>query len=330
MKICIIGSSGHYHYVLKGLQKNTKIVAIAPGCANEDMTSLKRALRELGIEPKEYEDYQKMLDLEKPDVAVVNSFFGRNPGILFETLQRKIHTFAEKPVATSLEDLEKIKRLYETIKDDVFFTAMFGLRYKAHFLTAKALLDSKEIGEIRLLNTQKSYKLGKRAEFYKKRELYGGTIPWVGIHAIDWINWFTGKKFLSVYAVHSKVCNRDHGELEVTALCNFVLDQEIFASISIDYLRPDKAPTHDDDRVRVVGTQGILELFKNKVIVINDKGENEIALLPERQIFSEFLSQVKGTGFCMVTAQDSILATEIALLARESADTGRVIQICQQ
>lgn len=330
MRICIVGSSGHYHYVLRGLQRDKKIVAIAPGSKGEDMTSFKKLLSELNIKPKEYENYQEMLDIERPDIVVVNTFFGNNPKILFETLQRRIHTFVEKPIATTFEDLERIKKLYEVIKDKVFFAAMFGLRYKSHFLTAKALIDSGEIGEPRLLNIQKSYKLGKRPDFYKKRELYGGTIPWVGIHAIDWINWFTGRKFLSVCAAHSKVANNDHEELEVTALCHFVLDEEIFASVSIDYLRPDKAPTHDDDRVRVVGTRGITEVHKGRVILINDKGENEVALLPERQIFSEFLSQIKETGVCMVTPQDSILATEIALLARESADTGRVIQVCQR
>ncbi|HOJ87879.1 MAG TPA: Gfo/Idh/MocA family oxidoreductase [Pseudothermotoga sp.] len=329
MKICIIGSSGHFHYALRGFKSNWKIVAIAPGSKGEDVTPLKKALSEMNITPNEYKSYQEMLDREKPDVVVVNTVFNANSRILCESLSRRIHTFVEKPIATSFEELEKIKKLFGTVKNEVFFAAMFGLRYKPHFLTAKALLDGGEIGQIRLLNTQKSYKLGKRPEFYRRRDTYGGTILWVGIHAIDWINWFTQKGFLNVYATHSRISNNGHGELESTALCHFVLEQEIFASISIDYLRPNAAPTHDDDRVRIVGTRGIIEVFENRVLLLNDKGENYIPLLPEKQIFSEFLSQIDGTGSCMVTPYDSILATEIALLARESADTGRVIQVCQ-
>ncbi len=38
-------------------------------------------------------------------------------------------------------------------------------------------MEDGSIGEIRLLNTQKSYKLGRRGENYKSREVYGGTIP---------------------------------------------------------------------------------------------------------------------------------------------------------
>jgi len=33
------------------------------------------------------------------------------------------------------------------------------------------------------------------------------------------------------------------------------LEDEIFASLSIDYLRPENAPSHDDDRMRIVGTK---------------------------------------------------------------------------
>ena len=54
------------------------------------------------------------------------------------------------------------------------------------------------VGQIRLMNAQKSYKLGRRNEFYKIRSTYGGTIPWVGSHAIDWLYWFSGEKFESV------------------------------------------------------------------------------------------------------------------------------------
>jgi predicted dehydrogenase len=52
------------------------------------------------------------------------------------------------------------------------------------------------IGKVRLMNSQKSYKLGSRSEFYKHRQTYGGTIPWVGSHAIDWMYWLSGRDLL--------------------------------------------------------------------------------------------------------------------------------------
>ncbi|ABV33697.1 MULTISPECIES: Gfo/Idh/MocA family protein [Pseudothermotoga] len=327
MKICIIGASGHYGYVLKSLSKGMKISGIAPGSAGENIGVLRNDMKKMGLLAKEYSDYRKMLDIEKPDIVVVNTFFSNNGKILKYLLERKINAFVEKPIAASLEELNEIKNLYEKVKEEMFFTAMFGLRYKAHFLTAKLLIDSGKIGEIRLINTQKSYKLGTRPDFYKRRDTYTGTILWVGIHAIDWINWFSKKKFLKIYATHSRIANKNHGELESTALCHFTLEDEVFASLSIDYLRPSSAPTHDDDRIRIAGTKGVMEVINGRVYLISDEGPVEPDLVEEKQIFTDFIAQITGKGPCMVTPQDSILATEIALLARESADTEKIIEL---
>lgn len=203
---------------------------------------------------------------------------------------------------------------------------MFGLRYKPWFMTAWKSVRSGMIGDIRMLNAQKSYKLGLRQEFFKHRNTYGGTIPWVGSHAIDWVYWFSGEKFRSVYATHSRKYNKDHGELEVTALCHFTLTNEIFASVSVDYLRPEQAPTHDDDRLRVVGTKGIIEVREHKVFLINGEcsGIKELPLLPEEEIF-DFLKQAKGQGECLVSAEESFYITEACLRARQSADEGKVL-----
>lgn len=82
--------------------------------------------------------------------------------------------------------------------------------------------------------------------------------------------WLSGKKPVSVYASHSRSFNRGHGDLEVSALCHFLLEDEIMAGISIDYLRPSRAPTHDDDRIRAVGVHGILEVREGKVYLLSE------------------------------------------------------------
>ena len=96
---------------------------------------------------------------------------------------------------------------------------------------------------------------------------------------------------------------------------------------SIDYLRPQKAPTHDDDRLRVVGTKGILEVRNGKVFLMNDEidGIREIPLQSKRSMFLEFIEQVRGQGECLISAQDSFYVTEACLKARQSADEEKVI-----
>ena len=327
MKVVIIGGSGHYGYALEGIKedRNISITGIAPGSEGEDVNAVYQAACNLGHAPRIFDDYRSMLDEQKPDIAVVDCFFGYHAEVIKQVLKRGIHVFVDKPVAITFDELEELKEIYS--KSDVYLAAMFGIRYSAHFMTAWRMVKEGVVGQIRLMNAQKSYKLGRRSGFYKSRSTYGGTIPWVGSHAIDWLYWFSGEKFVSLYASHFTRYNQEHAELEVSALCYFTLSNAIFGSVSIDYLRPGEAPTHGDDRLRIVGTRGILEVRNGKVFLINDEidGIREVPLLSEQNIFLDFLKQVRGQGNCLVSAEDSFYVTEACLKARQSADEKKVI-----
>jgi len=328
MKICIVGSSGHYVYPFRGIKEDpdAKIVGISPGCEGENIERLFSQVNELGYAPEVYSNPIRMFEELKPDIAVINTFFYKNSELAIEAMKRGIHVYVEKPVALSIEELEELKSVWRQTK--VKLSSMLGLRYTPHFWTAYKIIKENKIGEIRLLHTQKSYKLGNRPDFYKQRRTYGGTIPWVGIHAIDWIYWLSGKKFKLVFARHSRLYNNDHGELETTAFCTFVMEDEIFATVNIDYLRPATAPTHDDDRIRIVGTKGILEVLNGKVYLLNDttKEVSKVSLEKPPIVFLDFLNEVRGTDKCLVSSEDSFYVTLASLLARQSADERKVIE----
>jgi len=311
MKIGIIGAAGHWGYALAHLPKHT-VVGIAPGYEGESMERVQASLEKAGIKTRIYEDYRQLLDLAR--VMIVNTRFDRNAGITAECLKKDIYVFSEKPLAMNLQELDMLKNVQEHSK--AFVTAMFGIRYTSWFLTMKEAV--KDIGEIRLLNGQKSYKLGIRPDFYKKQETFGGIIPWVAIHAIDWIHALTQVEFKSVRAVTNNDYNKENGDLEMTALCMFELENGILASVSADYFRPQAAPTHDDDRIRVVGTEGIAEYADGVVRRIDKDGVTVLQQEEEQDVFELFLRRVNGED-AGVTSQESFYMTEIALKARDSA-----------
>lgn len=327
MKVCIIGGSGHASFVFRAMDKDPsiKVIGIAPGSPGEDVSKFLKAAEKRNQTFQYYDDYREMLDELKPDAAAVNCHFGDHAKANFEVLQRKIHLFAEKPIATTLEQLKVLKKEYE--RSGVELAAMLGLRYNPAFYTAWHAVVSGAIGEVRLLNAQKSYRLGKRPEFFKNRDSYGGTIPWVGSHAIDWVYWFAQEKFVSVMAHHSARDNNDLGSLEMTGLCHFCLTNEVFASVNIDYLRPDNALTHGDDRIRVAGTKGVIEVINERAYLINHqkKGIQELELMDSPGIFTDFVKQIKGEGTCLVSAEDSFIVTEASLRAREAADKQKLV-----
>jgi predicted dehydrogenase len=161
VKIVLIGSTGHTNYVVNGLKNNyeDQIVGIAPGSEGENVDSLYQKLAK-DYELEKFDDYKKMLDEIKPDVAAVACHFGDHAEVAVEVLNRNINLFVEKPVATNLAELAEVKNAYE--KSDSKLAAMFGIRYKPWFLTAYKYIKEGAIGEVRLMNAQKSLLTFKR------------------------------------------------------------------------------------------------------------------------------------------------------------------------
>ena len=56
------------------------------------------------------------------------------------------------------------------------------------------------------------------------------------------------------------------------------------ASVTLDYLRPEAAPTHGDERLRIAGSRGVIEtaLVERKVTLITaDKPPRTLPLTPQ-------------------------------------------------
>ncbi len=329
MKLCFVGSCGHGGAVFHALPRlpDIKVCAYSKSYDGESMSGLTAHMERLGITAREYDSYKTMIEEEKPDILVVDSRFCDHAGISVYALERGIHVFSDKPAATTEEDFSLLCKCIE--KSTALFWSMMITRYDAWFYTAKKLIEAGTIGKIRMVNTQKSYKLGKRADFFKNRETFGGLIPWVGIHAIDWITWLSGERFLSVDARHSSACNSDNGDLETTAVCMFEMTNDVLAHANIDYCRPASSKTHDDDYARIVGTDGIIEVRGKKVYLTNGStdGQEEQPLAEPPLIFEDFIRAVNGDRDTVNSTEGSLYATRAALTARESADQKKIIHM---
>lgn len=322
LKLCIIGRRGHIGYTLDGLQSlpQVEVCGVSAGC-DDDMGMVHDRLRDMGRPAPVHGDWREMLETLQPDMVAIDGPFELHGEMCVAALDLGIHVFCEKPMATDLEQLRAIEASVQAHPNLLLFS-MVGLRYSPDFFTANSLIKRGQLGEVKLLHAQKSYKLRQRPEHYKKRATYGGTIPWVGSHALDWIYWMSGSEFKSVQALHSRDGNMDHGELEATALCQFTMKNGAMASASIDYLRPTSAATHGDDRIRVVGTEGILEVRGGEVLLIDKAGESTLELEDPPNIFEDFVAELEGKGLGVVDTEQSLHLTKACLLAREAADTG--------
>lgn len=332
MKIVQIGTIGHYAYALETMKKyGMDFCGICYPDEEDRRGRAEKQFAAYGFAPRVYESAEEMLRAEKPNAAIVNTVMYENSRYAEMALSLGVSVFCEKPVATTMARLVHLEKVYAAAKEkypNIGFCGMFGIDYLPHFETAYRFVKCGGIGEVMLANGQKSYRMGNREKFYSDREKYGGTIPWVAIHAIEWIERIGGLKPISVSALGNTACNAGNGTMEASTLCLFACENGKMASVSADVMRPKTSPTHDDDRLRLVGSRGVLEVRGGKVFVIDDDGERTLPLVQtETELFEEFVLEIMGKGRCRVSAEDAFFATRTALAARESQDTGKMIEI---
>ena len=321
MKIALIGHRGHWGYVLKDLARLPEVEVVAISGGGDPTEPMAEALRKhYSGSFALYEDYKQMLAEVECDLVMVDGPFHQHAEMCVECLKYNRHVFCEKPIALTLEDLEKIETAYDNAAPGTRISSMVGLRTEPAFHAAYRAVSSGAIGKVQMVNARKSYKLGQRRDFFKKRETYGGTIPWVGSHALDWILWFSGSRFETVSAFHTDAENRDHGDLEMTCAVMCRMENGIIGTASIDYWRPQTAPTHGDDQVRVAGTDGVIEVAHGKCTLINAAGVREIELAPDRGIFYDFVRGILDGTPGIVSSEETFELTRACLAARDDAD----------
>jgi predicted dehydrogenase len=297
-------------------KEGTEIVGAAAESPYEE------AAATLALGAKVFPDWRAMLDCEKPDLAVVSPVFAHTGRVIMECAERGIDVFAEKPLAASEAELSEVEAAVR--ESGIRFCAMHYLRYDPAFYHGARLVREGAIGDVRMVTAQKSYRYGKRPAFYGDMALYGGTIPWVGSHALDWIIFYSGGEFESVTAFHNREDNLNNGDLEMVAHTLFRMKDGVIADAGIDYLRPQTAVSHGDDRVRVAGTKGVIEVIGNQVHLINSSGDVIINPPPsDRDVFSDFVLELTTGRTALVNDEDTMKLAKAVILARDSADKGK-------
>lgn len=312
MNMAIIGGSGHFQFALEALtlRDELHLCAIAPGVEGEDISGLMSACRAMKLTPRVYADYRALLAAEQDcALAVVNPWFSSAAPVSIECLKRGLHVFSEKPLATTIEGLDALESAWQ--QSGCALGGMFNLRFCSWFLTLRQAVEDGQIGVVRQIQARKSYKLGVRPEFYRHRETFGGIIPWVGIHALDWALQIGGA-CRQAFALTDNTYNSGHGDMEMTSAMLMELQNGVIATVTADFLRPDGAPRHDDDRLRVTGTRGMLLARDGEVLLEDATGSRLLPLRPARHCLMTLLDDIGSPASRQRTLAD-LAATRVAL-----------------
>lgn len=330
MRLGLIGSTGHWQTYAPalGLVEGLTLAAVATAGPEETVGAFDHAP---GFTPRtrRYEDARKMLDAEKLDVVQV---CGRNDRIPVWTrlaLERGLPVMAEKPMAMDLPALEDLFQAAR--KTGAALVPMHTMRGVAELAAVRQAVADGAIGEPVLSFSQKSYKWGEsRPGFYRDRRTFPGLAPWVGIHAFDWLHWILGDVFIEVMGREGTTARPDFPACGSQAAFVLTMQNGGVATLTLDYLRPEPAPTHGDERLRIAGTRGVVEtaLSDQKVTLVTaDRRSRPLPLKRPVDLFTQFARSLRGEGPAPLTLHEACRITEVAIKAQQAADTGRVVSL---
>ena len=317
MKIGIVG--GHGHECVKLLPG----ADLAWACDGYDQQALTKAAA-FGCK-KTFLSMESLLEDFQPDLVYTGTVYARNGHLAVRALEQGFDVVSEKPLAADQETVSRLSALTASGRRRAI--AEFAMRWSAPFQKARELILGGTIGKVVMIQAQKTYKFGTaRPDFYKSRELFGGIIPWVAVHALDYAAWCTGLQYESVTAMHGKNGFPDFPEMEDHAALFFQMTGGVPCLITADFLRPSGASSHGDDRLRVTGSDGVLEVRNDDVFLTDSRGEHHWVCPTEDsaaiQRAQDLAAAALGNSPAPITTAECLHSTAAALAAREAADTG--------
>ena len=261
-----------------------------------------------------FKKWQDLIDSPEIDIVVVDGPFNLHATMALHALNVGKYVFCEKAIALNWSDYHALSGLIEN--GSPFLWAMFSMRYHASFYTLLQAVNNGAVGVVKNVRVQKSYKHGIRPDWYSDRDAYGGTALWVGSHAVDLLIGAAGA-VESVQAVHE--CADKEYEMLVQAQC--LHTNGIMSSLSLDFYQPDSAKSHSDDRMRVVGTNGVIEACHGSLRLVNENGEQQVTLNnPPCRTFADGVVALVNGREPLVSTAELLEITKTCLAIRDSAD----------
>jgi predicted dehydrogenase len=326
VRLGIIGFDGHAGDITGPLPQLPDVEVVAIADANPQALARQSKNPRLSG-AKKYTNYKELLAAGGLDMVAVCNNNGERAEVVLAAVDRGLHVIAEKPLAITRADYNNVKAAVERKK--ISLGHILPMRYSKHYAGLKRVVDSGAIGDVVQVSSQKSYKASASTTWRINRPTYGSTILWIGIHMIDLMRWSTGREMVDATSWQRRVGMPELKDQENVSASVFQLDNGGLAILRMDYLRPDTAPSHGDDRLRVAGTKGVVEYMAATGLTLVTTGEKPktITDLPaDGSVFVDYLKATYLGAKPSITLTDIWRVNEITLAAHESAEKRQTVK----
>lgn len=170
------------------------------GAAEDDSGAAGALLKDVHLT---HPTIQQMLDSVACDAVAVGDVYGKRGAIAIDVLRRGKHLISDKPLLTSLAELDQVETLARQKKLAV--GCLLDMHCLGHFIAIKQMIEQGELGRIHQIIFYGQHPLlpQTRPSWYFQKHMHGGTINDIAIHALSLIPWMTGQNWDKLIAART-------------------------------------------------------------------------------------------------------------------------------
>lgn len=332
-----MGFIGMFHCDAMQSVPEAHLVAVADSVK---APNLKKAEEKFNV--MAYEKPGDLIDRKDIDAITIGAPSGLHMDITVRAAKSKKHVLTEKPIEVTLERADKM--IQACRENKVKLGVISQRRWDPGMRELKQAVEEGNLGElimgdayIKWFRTQEYYDSGGWRGTWKLDG--GGCLMNQSIHTVDCLQWVMGP----VTEVYAQTALKAHKRIEVEDIAQALLKYKNGALGTI--VSSTACYPGFDERIEISGTQGTMELFKNKIRtreIMGEKitGQQEVAdrgsgAADAQAISNEgHVAQIKD--FCQaiiknrkpfITGEEGRKPLEIILAVYESAKTKKPVKL---
>jgi len=274
---------------------------------------------------------QEILEDESIQLIATAAIAGERAGIALDAMRHGKDVLADKPGATTLEQLAALERAHQQSGRiwSVYFSEHFSTPSTVH---AGELVAAGAIGRVVQTTGFGPHRahVASRPPWFFKRAQYGGILTDIASHQIEQFLFFTGSSSATIVASQvGNFANPEYPELEDYGDVTLRGDGGL-GTIRVDWYTPDGLPTWGDGRLFILGTEGYIELRKyvdiagrsggEHLLLVNQQGVQYVDCSDKPLPFGpQLLADIRNRTETAIPQARTFLATRLAIQAQMQA-----------
>jgi len=273
----------------------------------------------------------------KPDVAFICNPTSLHIPAAIRVAREGCHLFIEKPLSHNLDRVEELVGLVES--RNLKAAVGYQMRFHPCLKRLQELIQERKVGRVLSVRAEIGEYLPGWHTYEDYRQMYasrrdlGGGVILSQIHEIDYLYWLFGQPH-RVYALGGHLSSL---EVDVEDTADILMECMSDGHPLPVYLHQDYIQRPPSRNCEVIGDAGkiLVDLLALRVDVFDGQGKqiesHSYESFQRNQLFLDelqaFLEYLKGKPAPLVDLHTSVQSLRIALAARESLETGKVVEL---